>query len=245
MIWGELEAEPLLLLLLLLNLLLLLLCPIPLRRRAYFRGHVRDGDAAQSARYGTMRLNVRREHVFEDSFYQLRMRQPDEMRAKLAVAFAGEEGVDAGGVTREWYQVMSREMFNPQFSLFQPVPEGGSTFQPNPNSVIQNDEARGTFHLDFFKFVGRVVAKASTASTMRLSRLRPPSRPARPSRADRAALRGGHSVMYAILAQPRIHRLLGKRVPAPRLLCMDPDCLGPRPAPGLAPSSRRLCMTAS
>ena len=57
-------------------------------------------------------------------------------------------------------QVMAREMFNPNFSLFVPVPEGGSTFQPNPNSVVQNDEARGTNHLDFFKFVGRVVGKA-------------------------------------------------------------------------------------
>lgn len=55
---------------------------------------------------------------------------------------------------------MAREMFNPNFSLFIPVPEGGATFQPNPNSVVQNDEARGTNHLDFFKFVGRVVGKA-------------------------------------------------------------------------------------
>ena len=55
---------------------------------------------------------------------------------------------------------MAREIFNPNFSLFVPVPLGGSTFQPNPNSVVQNDEARGTNHLDFFKFVGRVVGKA-------------------------------------------------------------------------------------
>ena len=55
-------------------------------------------------------------------------------------------------------QVMAREMFNPNISLF--VPTGGSTFQPNPNSIVQNDEARGTNHLDFFKFVGRVVGKA-------------------------------------------------------------------------------------
>lgn len=55
---------------------------------------------------------------------------------------------------------MAREMFNPNFSLFVPVPEGGNTFQPNPNSIVQNDEARGTNHLDFFKFVGRVVGKA-------------------------------------------------------------------------------------
>ena len=33
--------------------------------------------------------------------------------------------------------------------------------QPNPNSIIQNDEARGTNHLDFFRFVGRVVGKVS------------------------------------------------------------------------------------
>ena len=51
-------------------------------------------------------------------------------------------------------------MFNPAFSLFEAVPEGGAAFQPNPNSVVQSDAARGTDHLDFFKFVGRVVGKA-------------------------------------------------------------------------------------
>ena len=55
---------------------------------------------------------------------------------------------------------MAKEMFNANFSLFLPVPEGSVTFQPNPNSDVQNDEARGTSHLDFFKFVGRVVGKA-------------------------------------------------------------------------------------
>ncbi len=55
---------------------------------------------------------------------------------------------------------MAREMFNPNFSLFVPMPEGGATFQPNPNSTVQNDPSRGTDHLDFFRFVGRVVGKA-------------------------------------------------------------------------------------
>lgn len=57
-------------------------------------------------------------------------------------------------------QVMAREIFNPNFSLFVQVPEHGTTFQPNANSVVQNDEARGTNHLDFFKFVGRIIGKA-------------------------------------------------------------------------------------
>ena len=46
-------------------------------------------------------------------------------------------------------QVMAREMFNPNLALFVQVPEGGTTFQPNPNSVVQSDS--GTNHLDYFK----------------------------------------------------------------------------------------------
>ena len=53
---------------------------------------------------------------------------------------------------------MSKEIFNPSFALFISVPDGGSTFQPNPNSVIHNDTIAN--HIDFFKFVGRVVGKA-------------------------------------------------------------------------------------
>ncbi len=87
--------------------------------------------------------------MFEDSFHQLRSRTPEEMRLKLSVQFAGEEGIDAGGVSREWFQVVAREMFNPNLALFIPMPEGGTTFQPNPSSVIQSD--RGINHLDYFK----------------------------------------------------------------------------------------------
>eukprot|EP00891_Asterochloris_glomerata_P006130 jgi/Astpho2/6130/e_gw1.00084.51.1_t len=128
-------------------------------KRTFFRTRIRSsGD--EHRHYGTLRIAVRRDHVFEDSFHQLRMRTPDEMRMKLSVQFQGEEGIDAGGVSREWYQVMAREIFNPNFSLFVHMPEHGTTFQPNPNSVVQNDEARGTNHLDFFKFVGRIIGKA-------------------------------------------------------------------------------------
>lgn len=85
------------------------------------------------------------------------MKDGAQFRGKLHVSFVGEEGIDAGGLTREWYTVMAREMFNPAYSLFVNVPEGGTTFQPNPNSMVQNDPSRGTTHLDYFKFCGRIV----------------------------------------------------------------------------------------
>ena len=91
-------------------------------------------------------------HHKQDSFHQL--------RSKLSVTFVGEEGIDAGGVAREWYSVVARGAFDPNLSLFAPTPEGGTAFQPNPASVVQSDPARGTTHLDFFRFVGRIVGKA-------------------------------------------------------------------------------------
>ncbi len=35
-------------------------------------------------------------------------------------------------------QVMAREIFNLALALFVNVLEGGTTFQPNPNSMVQN-----------------------------------------------------------------------------------------------------------
>lgn len=129
-------------------------------RRSYFKSCIKKLARISPGHYRGLSLNVRRAQVFEDSFNQLRLANPEQLRSKLHVTFAGEEGVDAGGLTREWYQVMSREMFNPAISLFEAVPDHSSTYQPNPNSAVQSDEGRGTSHLDYFKFVGRVVGKA-------------------------------------------------------------------------------------
>ncbi|PWA89958.1 ubiquitin-protein ligase 1 [Artemisia annua] len=81
------------------------------------------------------------------------MRPTQDLKGRLNVHFQGEEGIDAGGLTREWYQLLSRVIFDKGALLFT---TGGNnaTFQPNPNSVYQTE------HLSYFKFVGRVVAKA-------------------------------------------------------------------------------------
>jgi len=105
---------------------------------------------------GSLRIGVRRDCVFEDSFHQLRHRTREEIHGRLNVQFQGEEGVDAGGLTREWYQIMARSIFNEELALFTSC-GNGATFQPNPNSIVQNE---GVDHLQYFRFVGRFVAKA-------------------------------------------------------------------------------------
>ena len=94
-------------------------------KRTYFRNEIKR--LKQDRSYDDIRLNIRRTEVFMDSFSQLKVRKPEEMHRKLRVQFAGEEGVDAGGLTREWYSILSREVFNPNYALFLPS-ANGTTF---------------------------------------------------------------------------------------------------------------------
>jgi E3 ubiquitin-protein ligase HUWE1 len=115
-----------------------------LHRRPHIREH-----------YGTLQLNVRRARVFEDSFLYLQRKTGEQIKyGKLSVRFYDEEGVDAGGLTREWFQILARQMFNPNYALFQPCAADKLTYQPNKASSVNPE------HLSFFKFVGRVIGKA-------------------------------------------------------------------------------------
>lgn len=105
--------------------------------------------------YGSLQINVRRQYVFEDSYHQLQGRLGDEIKyGKLSVRFHEEEGVDAGGVAREWFSVLARQMFNPDYALFRPSAVDKVTYLPNRSSWINPE------HLSYFKFVGRIIGKA-------------------------------------------------------------------------------------
>ncbi|GAA96285.1 uncharacterized protein L969DRAFT_606130 [Mixia osmundae IAM 14324] len=103
----------------------------------------------------TLQINVRRPYVFEDSFSQLQRKTGEEIKhGKLSVRFYDEEGVDVGGVTREWFHVLARQMFNPGYALFEPCLGDRLTYHPRRTSSVVTD------HLAFFKFVGRIIGKA-------------------------------------------------------------------------------------
>ncbi|KAJ1675494.1 E3 ubiquitin-protein ligase tom1, partial [Spiromyces aspiralis] len=122
-------------------------------KRSYFYQQLRKNDS-QMAR-PQLKINVRRKYVFDDSYQQFAGKSGSEIRrGRLNVHFRGEEGVDVGGLTREWFQELSREMFNPDYALFKPSTGDKITYQPNSQSWANPD------HLMYFKFVGRVIGKA-------------------------------------------------------------------------------------
>ncbi|XP_028399184.1 E3 ubiquitin-protein ligase NEDD4-like [Dendronephthya gigantea] len=101
-------------------------------------------------------INVRREHVLEDSFRAVtNAPNPDHLKTRPWVIFDGEVGLDYGGVQREWFYLLSKEVFNPYYGLFEYSANDTYTLQINPNSGICNEE-----HLKYFKFIGRVAGMA-------------------------------------------------------------------------------------
>jgi hypothetical protein len=61
--------------------------------------------------------------------------------------FEGEEGLDAGGVAREFYQTVSTSLFNVQCGLFVYSETDNITYRINPNSGIANEQ-----HLSYFRW---------------------------------------------------------------------------------------------
>ncbi|TPX49618.1 hypothetical protein SeLEV6574_g01357 [Synchytrium endobioticum] len=122
-------------------------------KRTYFNQQLHKRTARDH--YGSLQINVRRAYVFDDSYHQLQRHNGDEIKyGKLSVRFVDEEGVDAGGVTREWFGVLTKQMFNPNYALFRPSAADKVTYQPNRSSWINPE------HLSLFKFVGRIIGKA-------------------------------------------------------------------------------------
>uniref|UniRef100_A0A8C4LRY9 E3 ubiquitin-protein ligase n=1 Tax=Equus asinus asinus TaxID=83772 RepID=A0A8C4LRY9_EQUAS len=101
-----------------------------------------------------IKITVTRKTLFEDSFQQIMSFSPQDLRRRLWVIFPGEEGLDYGGVAREWFFLLSHEVLNPMYCLFEYAGKDNYCLQINPASYINPD------HLKYFRFIGRFIAMA-------------------------------------------------------------------------------------
>uniref|UniRef100_A0A3Q2E977 E3 ubiquitin-protein ligase n=1 Tax=Cyprinodon variegatus TaxID=28743 RepID=A0A3Q2E977_CYPVA len=101
-----------------------------------------------------IKIIVSRQNLFEDSFQQIMSINPQDLRRRLMVIFPGEEGLDYTGLSREWFFLLSHEVLNPMYCLFEYAGNDNYCLQINPASSINPD------HLKYFRFIGRLVAMA-------------------------------------------------------------------------------------
>jgi hypothetical protein len=67
-------------------------------------------------------LKVRREHIVSDATREIRRRR-GHLHKPLKVVFLGEEGVDEGGPQREFFSLVTRALFTPDYGMFRPQDE--------------------------------------------------------------------------------------------------------------------------
>lgn len=101
-----------------------------------------------------IKITVTRQTLFEDSYHQVMRLPAYELRRRLYIIFRGEEGLDYGGVSREWFFLLSHEVLNPMYCLFEYANKNNYSLQINPASYVNPD------HLLYFKFIGRFIAMA-------------------------------------------------------------------------------------
>lgn len=116
------------------------------RKRIYFRSQ-RD----MRAQEGLCRVTVRRSHVFDDSFAEIMQKSPEDLKRRLLVAFDGEsDNLDSTSesspqppdFSREFFYLLSRDISNQLYSLFECSSDAKEPLQFNP---------------DHLKFIGRCI----------------------------------------------------------------------------------------
>lgn len=127
--------------------------PVSIRKKKHKNAYYNSDEcfflALQTNVPNKFEVKVRRVSIFEDSYRIINsVNKTDILKTKLWIEFEGEAGLDYGGLAREWFFLLSKEMFNPYYGLFEYSAMDNYTLQINPFSGLCNEE-----HLNYFKCV--------------------------------------------------------------------------------------------
>lgn len=99
-----------------------------------------------------LKLSVSRARLIPDTLQQLQSRR-HELKKQLRVHFNGEEAVDAGGVTKEFFQLIVRDIFDPKYGMFVHNSECNVFWFNGAGSLLQDTTQE-------FQMIGTIVGLA-------------------------------------------------------------------------------------
>jgi hypothetical protein len=98
-------------------------------------------------------IRVRRANLVEDTMLHLARFSKTDLRKPMKVQFLGEEGVDAGGLRKEYYQLMMRQLLDSSYAMFR-------EFDPQTKLLYFNADS---FEAQLqFELVGTLIGLAIT-----------------------------------------------------------------------------------
>jgi ubiquitin-protein ligase E3 C len=138
---------------------------IPFEIRAYFFRQLVQAEREQRQHHsmfgilGVEGLEIRREFILEDAFRELYHKGGEGMKDRLRIQFVDtnyviEEGVDGGGLTKEFITKVTEQIFDPHFAFFTETPLEHKLY-PNYLSARSHHN-----YIDLFRFFGMLVGKS-------------------------------------------------------------------------------------
>jgi ubiquitin-protein ligase E3 A len=88
-----------------------------LQRRGNPDNHLNFLDLFFNSNKFNLQLNIRRDHLIEDTLNELEKNRQN-LQNELKVKFVGEQGVDQGGVRKEFFILVIRQIFDPNYGMF-------------------------------------------------------------------------------------------------------------------------------
>jgi hypothetical protein len=101
---------------------------------------------------GRLEIVLHREAIFHDSMEGLFGLSAQDLYKNIFVKFSGEEGIDYGGMTREWFQCFSDTLIDENLGLL--IRRNSYCFVTNP-LCFQNP-----FYYEQFTFIGQMIGMA-------------------------------------------------------------------------------------
>jgi hypothetical protein len=84
-------------------------------------------------------LNIRRDRLVQSALWEVQ-RKADHLKKPLRVQFLGEEGIDAGGVRKEFFQLLMKELLDPNYGMFYQTESRDLWIQPRMRCQVGGDE---------------------------------------------------------------------------------------------------------
>jgi hypothetical protein len=83
---------------------------------------------------GHVKIYVRRDHLLLDSIDAIMALGRHELRQPWRIEFMGEPAIDAGGPTKEWFELVTKQAYDPACGLWIPSVNNQACVDINPAS---------------------------------------------------------------------------------------------------------------
>ncbi|KAA6392573.1 MAG: putative Ubiquitin-protein ligase E3A [Streblomastix strix] len=83
-------------------------------------------------------LSIRRQNLIEDTINEMSRKSARELRKPLKITFVGEDAVDEGGVRKEFFQLIMRELLDQKYGIVYKEGEEENVENADSQSLIQS-----------------------------------------------------------------------------------------------------------